>query len=354
MISTGTVDQLIESCSRRGNIPNSQMTYLTDDFLAIMNEELMAFALPLLHARREDYYLEETILDVGSPHAYVGNPSGRRDPAWMLPTYAMTSAVRDVQAIGTNGDTYNFPRINADEIPNTVTLGWYFYGNMIALHYSSIAAIPEPAQIRVIFHTRPNQMTLATNSFRIFKINQPGQAYTVSAPQAPAPYNYNDPKRYDFLHGTPGYEILARYTAPIMGTTVISTGADPEYPTWNQYSMTASQGSQLPYTLPYVLGDGSISGSSLVASPSTIQPGDWVCETGKSCVVPLPLEMHSLLSQRMVVKFLEAQGDQEQLQQARESLHEMATQIPLLLQPRAEGKPRKIVNRIGLWRRWRW
>lgn len=118
--------------------------------------------------------------------------------------------------------------------------------------------------------------------------------------------------------------------------------------------MNAVPGAGLPYTLPYILADGTTSGTQLVASPASISVGDWVCNAGESCAVPLPLEMHPLLSQRMVVKFLEAQGDQEQLAQARESLHEMATQIPLLIQPRAEGKPRKIVNRIGLWRRWRW
>jgi hypothetical protein len=94
MISTGTVNDLIESASRRGNIPNSQMTYLTTDFLAIANEELLAFCLPILHARREDYYLDEVYFDPNAPDAYIGNPDGAKDAAWLLPTYAMVSSLR--------------------------------------------------------------------------------------------------------------------------------------------------------------------------------------------------------------------------------------------------------------------
>jgi hypothetical protein len=123
----------------------------------------------------------------------------------------------------------------------------------------------------------------------------------------------------DLVRGTPGFEVYQRnitvdITNPMTGPVI---------------------------TLP-------------VGSDQTIQPGDWLCQTGTTCVVPLPHELHALLAQRMVVKFLEAQGDQEQLAQSRQSLAEMAVQIPMLINPRAEGKPRKLANRLSLWRRWRW
>jgi hypothetical protein len=119
----------------------------------------------------------------------------------------------------------------------------------------------------------------------------------------------------DLVSGEPGYEVKARNISGTIGT--------------DEYEFTI-----VPNATPAI--------------------GDWIVGEGMTPVVPLPLEMHALLAQRMVVKFLEAQGDAGQLEQARQSLQEMTMQIPLLIQPRAEGKPKKLANRVGLWRRWRW
>jgi hypothetical protein len=326
------------------------MTYLTTDFLAMMNEEMMAFAMPILHARREDYYLCEQYFDPNLPDAYVGNPNGAKDAAWLLPTYAMTSSLRDVQAVGPGGSFYNLARIQPDSIPNTVGQGWYFYGNYLVFHYTNIASLPTPVAVRAVYHVRPNLMIPVEDCMRIFREIIAGEEYEVSMPVAPLPYNYSNPYFFDFARGRPGYEILARHIPVKMNPIPISTGMDRDYPTWSQYQMTVAPGTFLPFTLP----NGMPSGSQLIASSGAIKEGDWICPEGTQCVVPLPLEMHALLSQRMVVKFLEAQGDQEQLAQSRQSLSEMANQIPLLMQPRVEGKPKKLVNAVGLWRRWRW
>jgi hypothetical protein len=350
MISTGTVNDLIESASRRGNIPNSQMTYLTTDFLAMANEELLAYCLPVLHARREDYYLEEAYFDPNSPDAYIGNPDGAKDAAWLLPTYAMVSSLRDVQAVGPGGSFYSLGRMQIDSVPNSVTQGWYFYGNYLAFHYSNIASIPAPVAIRAVFHVRPNLMNVIEECARIFRVIIPGEEYEVSMPSVPPAYNYSNPLFYDFARGRPGYEILARHIPVRYNVTPISTGMDREYPTWSQYQMYVAPGTFLPFTLP----NGLPTGTQAIPTSESIFEGDWICPTGTQCVVPLPLEMHALLAQRMVVKFLEAQGDQEQLAQSRNSLSEMANQIPLLIQPRVEGKPKKLINAQGLWRRWRW
>jgi hypothetical protein len=460
MIPLGTVNELIESASRRGNIPNSQMTYMTSDFLAMMNEELMAYAMPLLHARREDYYLEEVYFDVNTPDAMIGNPSGSQDRAWLLPEYAMASSLRDVQAVSPSGGFYNLARIETDQVPNSVSQGWYFYGNYLALHYNAISAAPPPLSIRCIFHVRNNTVQLVEKAMRIDAIIVPGEAFNVSMayPQAiqsqealdqcfhvldtpietspgsgvwtchasfslyPNEYypaapgvgtafifdvadkytwkvkttaltvaEYNpaegtvDPENptwttyklqlspttgqilpsqgdwlvpdglilqtfvYDFINGRPAFEVLARNIPVSISPLPISVGADPYYPTWSQYRLTVNPGT-FPMTMPTTMPSD---GPPLTVA-SAIKVGDWISLTGSTPVVPLPLELHALLAQRMVVKFLEAQGDQEQLEQSRKSLSEMANQVPLLINPRVEGKPKKLVNAIGHWRRWRW
>ena len=319
----GTVDQLIESCSRRGNIPNSQMTYLTDDFLAIAQEELEAYAIPLVQSRREDYYLEEIIFDYATPDRLVGLPGGMgsRDLAWRLPPWAMASAIREVQGVSPSGAFYTIGRINVDDIPDSVTQGWYFYGAYIVLHYSQTASTSPPISLRVVYHVLPNNLTTTTPDevqglpLQVEEFTDPNITF-VNPPTISGSFTV------DVIRGTPGFEVFQRKLTLVV----------------------AAPGLLLPATL-----SGFPAGSDI-----NILPGDWVCQTGTTCVVPLPHELHALLSQRMVVKFLEAQGDQEQLAQSRNSLAEMAAQIPMLINPRAEGKPRKLANRLSLWRRWRW
>jgi hypothetical protein len=324
---TGTVDDLIESASRRGNIPDAQMTYVEKDFLALANEEILAYALPVLHSRREDYYLEEVLFNCSTPEIYIGGTGtgNKGDSAWRLPEQAMASSIREVQAMSASGGYYNIGRMNVDDVPNTVTQGWYFYGPYIALHFGNISALPAPIKIRVVYHTRPNQLITTAQ-------NLTSGSPTIGLPVRIDSYDALNHKVYfanampasmsayvDLVRGVSAYEVYKRNFIQVFSASnsvIIGPNADGTYP--------------------------------------DIKAGDWFAVTGTTPVVPLPIEMHSLLAQRMVVKFLEAQGDQEQLGQARSSLSEMVNQIPLLISPRAEGKPRKIANRIGLWRRWRW
>jgi len=303
------------------------MTYLTDDFLGIAQEELEAFAIPIIQSRREDYYLEEIILDYSNPDRYIGNPNemGYTDPAWRLPPWAMASAIREVQAVSPSGSLYSIGRINVDDIPQSVTQGWYFYGAYIAFHYNQIASVTPPVSFRVVYHVLPNNLITTAPDATQLPLQIDGFTLPPSGSDVYKIYFVNPPtvdfsQSVDFIRGTPGFEVYQR----------------------RRYMEYLATDGFATVSLPAGQDDKKIANA------------DWVSITGTTPVVPLPHEMHALLAQRMVVKFLEAQGDQEQLEQSRKTLAEMAMQIPLLLNPRAEGKPRKLANRVSLWRRWRW
>lgn len=328
----GTVKALIESAARRGNIPDSQMAYVLNDFLDVAYEELNSFALPVLHARRDDYYLEEVNFDVNAPDQYIGSSQYAlvRHPAWRLPDWMMANTVRDVQAIGPGGTFYQIGRITPDDSPNMVSQGWYFYGNYIVLQYNMNRSATPPVALRVIAHVKPNLLVTHTetlrqqlnngnlavsNAVRITSVVSPTEIWT------DPPGDFNPPYAdwtLDHISGENGYEIKNRNLTVFVG------------------------------------GPGTSALRFATAPTVAFKVGDWMCLSGYTPVVPLPDELHPLLAQRLVVKFLEAQGEENQLNQARESLAEMTRQVPLLLQPRAEGKPKKIAPRMGLWRRWRW
>lgn len=322
----GTVDSVIESASRRGNIPDAQMTYLVSDFLQMMHEELMAYALPILHARREDYYLEELMFMLDAPDTWIAAepPSAALNPAWRIPDWAMAASIRDVQGVSPSGTFYLLGRTQVDDVPNMLSAAWYFYGSYLVYQQNVIASTAPPQAIRCIVHAKPNRLITTTPDA------QYGLPLMILSAQATAnPNEYelalasalpNDDSLYiDLCRGNGSYEVYQR-----------------------RLFVTLVQGNlSLLVTIPE-------------GSNAQFMRGDWVTVTGTTPVVPLPLEMHALLAQRVVVKFLEAQGEASQLDQARQSLTEMALQIPILLQPRAEGKPKKLAPRMGLWRRWRW
>lgn len=328
MAIEGSVASLFESAARRGNIPDSQMTYLLSDFMGMSQEELMAYALPILHARRDDYYLEELMFDISKPDVLIGaeSPSQVRNLGFRLPPYAMAGTVRDVQAVAAGGSFYNLGRISVDDVPNTVAQAWYFYGNYLVYQQNTIGSVAPPIALRCIVHVRPNQLVPDTTLFAdisndTFGLDQccrivqvAGDLKTVVVDR---PVTVTNTYPIDNISGTPGYEVKNR----------------------NQLAVGGAPGTTIQFnSIP----------------PTPYNAGDWLAPSGYTPVVPLPLEMHALLAQRIVVKFLEAQGEESQLEQARKSLTEMALQIPLLIQPRAEGKPKKLAPRLGLWRRWRW
>jgi hypothetical protein len=338
----GTVNALIESASRRGNIPDAQMTYLTADFLAMIQEELMAYALPVLHARREDYYLEELTFYLDNPDTYIGHTASAqvKHPAWRLPDYAMAGTVRDVQAVSPGGSFYNLGRVEVDDVPNMNSQAWYFYGNYLVYQQNTIASTAPPVAIRCVVHSKPNTLIVTDEGNTTLVLPREISIINTLDPAAiPPTYYVSFRGRYSPFIGGYGQktDIISGQTGEVLARNVQFVA-----------TMGMNEG-----TLTF---ENAPSPSSDVAGTTVAQfkQGDWLSATGTTPIIPLPTEMHALLAQRVVVKFLEAQGDAAQLEQSRQSLAEMALQIPLLIQPRAEGKPKKLVSRLGLWRRWRW
>jgi hypothetical protein len=240
----------------------------------------------------------------------------------------MAGTIRDVQAMSAGGSYYVLGRTQVDDVPNMLAQAWYFYGNYLVYQQNTIGSIAPPIAIRCIVHVRPSQLIPIGTKYAdiidtaaYYSLSEAARVVQVTTPTSlvvDRSVTCGGNGFLDVIAGEPGYEVKNRLvpvaTIPTPGTSVTLQSV-PKIP---------------------------------------VQVGDWLAFPGTTPMVPLPLEMHPLLAQRMVVKFLEAQGEEGQLQQARQSLDEMVRQVPLLIQPRAEGKPKKLAPRLGLWRRWRW
>ena len=241
--SEGTVRSLFTSAARRGNIPDAQMTYLDTDFMDIAQEELMAYALPVLHARRDDYYLEELMFDVANPDTLIGSdsPSSVRNLGFRLPAYAMAGTVRDVQAVSAGGSFYNLGRISVDDVPNSTSQAWYFYGNYLVYQQNSIGSVAPPIALRCIVHVKPNRMfpddlmfsTLGNDSggSALLKSTQVTQVNSPTSLWVDYPSVGSDGATFDIISGEPGYEVKTRNAiATTIAGNVVTLSTAPKVP----------------------------------------------------------------------------------------------------------------------------
>jgi hypothetical protein len=81
--------------------------------------------------------------------------------------------------------------------------------------------------------------------------------------------------------------------------------------------------------------------------PTGIAVGDWVCPATLSCVPQIPYDMFPLLSQRGVIKCLEALGDNQALQVAERRYQDMAVDFARTVSPRIAGTRKALVNRTA-------
>jgi hypothetical protein len=96
----------------------------------------------------------------------------------------------------------------------------------------------------------------------------------------------------------------------------------------------------------------NIAGSVLTFAslPASLSVGDYICQSTQSCVLQIPDELIPLLSQYVVVRVLSAQSDAQALQEAISELQKLESNANLLIAPRVNGKPKRVVNTKGITR----
>jgi hypothetical protein len=295
-----TADDLIASAKRRGAIPTAQVTWQTQDFLSMADEEILGYCVPLINRMREEYYLQQDDFVIpGSPP--VGGTFFR------IPDRALAGSTRDIMVLDTSGIFMDLPRLTVDDLTMS-SWGYYVQGGLIG--YVNRSNFNSPVTLRMTYFLRPSALTLKANVAKVAAFDPVAKTITLDGTPSGYAGNYS----WDIIKAGPNYEML----------------------TWDE---------------PGVLAAGIISFSGSL--PAELAIGDWVALAGITPVPQLPVEMHPLLAQRLAVKFLEAQGESEQLNAAAMVAGRMEKDVETLFSPRMAGEPRKVMPRDGVWRRWR-
>lgn len=294
---------LITSVKRRCNVPTSQVTFTSTDFLALADEEVRCKLVPLVLKHMEEFYV--TILD----QSITANQS-----AYAIPTRAIGMALRDVQIVSSVDTDTRVPleRLSPEDLYAGITgnvrylikkNGFYLQGNSVVLYPTPSAATLD--LLRMSYYMRPNQLVAVDTCGLIQSINTTLNTVTVVT----LPSNITTNTLVDLVKAQPGFECTAidQTITNIASTTL-----------------------------------------TFASLPSGLAVGDYVCQAQQSCVVQVPAELQPLLFQYVVVRVLSAQGDNTNLKAAVAELDSLEKSAGLLLAPRVSGKVKRVVNTRGI------
>jgi hypothetical protein len=270
-------ETLVSSIRRRAMLPATDdgTSFPRDsDIIALWNEEMSAFGVPLVLKARQGHFLTYT------DTALVANQAG-----YTVPSRAVGDVVSTLQLVDSSGSLQG-NLIQADpEIATAWPYGtantgqptqYFFRGNQIVL-------VPTPSStglyLRVNYPQRPNQLVPTTSVLPItsFPAGAAAGHYRLGF-TATAPTTFTTSVTYEAVSVNPGFEVTT------LGTISAITGAYMDF---------------------------------VGTQPANIAVGDSICLTDTANVpTNIPADLLPLFCQWVAIKYIELKGDSAQLERA--------------------------------------
>lgn len=298
-----TASYLLADIRRRGQIPEtSDGSYGIEDLCAMASDEVQGYMTSLLMGVREEWFVRAYDQNlVGNQVTYnipkrsVGSKLRQvligQEPNWLV--------VQRVEPKQTYGYYYGFTPAS---FPNSGFGAGYIFQNtsikLLSVNYGG-------PTLRMMYFFRPNRVVPETSCGLITAIDTNTNEVTID--EVPANGTFTDGTLYDFIKSQPGFDTLSfDQEANITGNVLTFTNSLP---------------------------DG-------------LEVGDYIALAGESPIPQLPVELHQLLAQRVVVKVLEGMGDPK-VEVAKRMCDEQREAALVLLTPRSEGDARYLTNFNG-------
>ena len=302
MSSYMTSDTLIASIERRAHIPESQVTFTDDDFLAFANEEMNIGLVPAVLQFHEEFFVFKQ---------YV--PLQPFTAAYDVPSRAIGGKIRALFYVDQSGNFKEMARILPEDQVFYQQRATINYPNAFYMENDSVVLVPEIQQtptgnLVFSYFQRPNQLVPSNQVASVTNINLLTGQIVVDG----IPTQFSLTNTVDFLQTNGGHKTLAMDILPTGISTLLNT---------------------ITFTV------GTI--------PTSLSVGDTISIAGTTDIPQVPDELHVVLAQRVACRCLEAQGDQAGLQAANMKLQEMEVKMGMLIDNRTEGNPQKINNLRG-------
>jgi hypothetical protein len=281
-----TTTDLISSIKLRGLIPTSQSTYQQADFLRLATEEMQGHIAKLMQSAREEYFVTEKDFEI-----VAGKSS------YPIPSRAIGGALRDVLLV--NGEQIvSLDRIEADNVEFSQSIGFTLKNNSVVVRPTPTSS---QGKLRLVFCARPSKLVPVSECAMIESVDLDNNQVTVVS----LPSNITASSSCDLVKANSGFECQAIDLTPV-----------------------------------------GISGLTIEfeSLPEDLEVGDFVTLAGHSPVPQIPVELHTLLAQRVVVRVLEGLGDKSGLESARAELKELNETCLSLITPRVRGESKRVLN----------
>jgi hypothetical protein len=294
-VDSGSVDELLETIRQaaqipfidasQSSVPNQEV--MTDEgLLRLATKEIRLFVQPRLMALREDYFKTHqdfTITEQGA--------------SYRIPAAAIGNKLANVTYVDSSGLETPVNSLGGDASLAETADGFVIKGGSVILKKNVTSGT-----LRMEYYFRSPALVLLEDAGEVSEFDGDFE-FTLSA---------NVPSTIEV--GT-----VVDIVSGVSPFTVLQTGL--------------------------VVDNVGLDYFSVSVSPSvTVAEGDFVVVSGQTCVVPLSLELHPILAQRVAVKVLKSIGDSEGAATAEGDLQIMEQAIPILASPRVDDRPKKIVN----------
>ncbi len=311
-----TSSSLIATVKTEALIPTSQSTFTNADFLSFANQEMRIGLVPSIMTLHQEYYVRNS-----APITIVANQSN-----YPIPYRAVGSKFRELFYADTNGNLLRMTRISPDNVPyfqQTSTsnsyLFFYIQGNEVVLA-PNVGASPS-GTLMFSFWMRPNELVDESRVATITNIVVDSVLLTTTFTVDALPTGFSNSTLYDIMQTRPGHKTIAFDATPL---SIDSTNRTMTFTTTDVQTITA----------PGQLGGGAI-------------VGDYIAFAGE-CIIPqAPADLHDVLSQRVVMRCLQALGDAQGYGLAQSKLQEMEKNLAILTDNRSEGQAMKANNLLS-------
>ena len=294
-----TTTDLLADVRRRGMLPTTSTQGTTDaDLLEYANNEMFTNLVPMILSANEEYYV------ITSDVQMVGGQA-----AYRMPSRGVAGKLRDCNYI-MGAAMLNLARIEPEQLTQFV-IGAAGMPAGFYLEAGTVNLVPKPTSpgtMRLKWFTRPGRLSNTSTDYAVIT----GVTYTSSnTVQLTCSGSFTGGSLLDVIAFRPPFEYL-----------LIDATATGGAGTW---TLTVNSPTSPPPDF----------------SPN-IAVGDYLCKRDVSPVLQLPVELHSLLAQRVVCAVMEAYNYGDRLQAALAIAEKMEQRALKLMQPRVDGAPKKM------------
>ena len=304
---TRTADYLLNGLKNRGVFPASQSLFDDTEILNTADDIIMSTIVPIIVSLREEFPVTKS---------YQNIVDGQEE--YTIPYRAIGRILREIKLVGDVisskrkltqigiGDEHYFRSSSTPQ-------GFYLKGDKVVL-------VPKPAvtgnQLELWWMMQPGLLVPAVKAAQVISYAANiGDPLLTDIVCVSVPSDWTGTPTVDFIQGkqgcqTIGYDV-ATTLVNVVGSTIQVATADV---------------------------------------PTGLVAGDWIALERESPVLQIPDEMYHLLESHIAQHLLTSLGDFEGAERLQKEMDAEETRIKLLLAPRVQGEPKKIINRSGLLR----